>query len=183
MKQQPVSPEKDGYKRRCSRTDKEVLVSQIKTLNIRRHKRLFVLQLLSLPAALGPTRFTAFKFQQYCSNKGKYNEIFYADLLELYPNKPSELKFRVCISEQQENVPYLVLHVFAAVRVEKGPFGGTVDRRINLGNACYYLCLFGSTGKPELQPSKVSGRAEPTGFTRHLLRSWKALLSRFIMYV
>lgn len=43
MKQQPVSPEKDRYKRRCRCTDKEVLVSQIKTLNIPRHKGLFVL--------------------------------------------------------------------------------------------------------------------------------------------
>lgn len=115
MKQQPVSPEKDGYKRRCSRTDKEVLVSQIKTLNIRRHKRLFVLQLLFLPAALSPTRFTAFKFQQYCSNKGKYNEIFYADLLEPHSNKPSELKIQVCISEQQENVWMNVPHVIISV--------------------------------------------------------------------
>lgn len=129
MKQQPVSPEKDGCKRRCSRTDKEVFVSQIKTLNIRRHKRLFVLQLLFLLAALGPTRFTAFKFQQYRSNKGKYHEIFYADLLELCSNKPTERKFQVCISEQQENVPCLVLHICAVVRLEKGSFDGTVHRR------------------------------------------------------
>lgn len=73
----------DQCKWRCSDKNKEILVSQIKTLNIPRHRRHFVDFLQFLPTALGWANFMALKHNCKIARNNLFSHESYENQLRL----------------------------------------------------------------------------------------------------